>query len=87
MQKEKTEYIFYIEAKGNRDYDPQTEKFGKEQWKEDFLLEIESVATKQQKTPQAKELDNCRLIGLPFYNEEYTEPKFGQQLRMEFDKI
>jgi type III restriction enzyme len=74
MEKEGKEYVFYIEPKGNWAYDKANGNFGKEQWKEDLLLEIEQVVlTQQQKMATNK---NWMLIGFPFYNKE-REQKTG----------
>jgi len=79
MKKDKMDYVFYIEPKGDWAYNLQEKNFGNEQWKEDFLLEIEDVV----KTQQAKvgETDNWRLIGLPFYSENHTKPLFSVVFR------
>jgi len=67
MKKEEIEYVFYIEPKGEH-------LFEFDKWKEDFLLEIESVVfTQQTKMINNK---NWRLIGLPFYNENKTKQQF-----------
>jgi len=75
MKKEGIEYVFYIEPKGNWTYDENKKNFGKEQWKEDFLLEIESVVFAQQ--TKMSDNKNWRLIGLPFYNENNTKQRFA----------
>lgn len=66
MTKKKIDYVFYIEAKGDWTYDKQDDNFGGEQWKEDFLLEIENVAGAQ--TAKESESEKFHIIGLPFYN-------------------
>lgn len=74
MTKNNEDYVFYIEAKGDWTYDTQDNDFGKEQWKEDFLLDIENVANEQ----TAKESENKKfhIIGLPLYDENHTKSKF-----------
>jgi type III restriction enzyme len=78
MKKNEIEYVFYIEPKGDWSYDNINKNFGKEQWKEDFLLEIENVVKTQQ--TKIKQTQNWRLIGLPFYNENNTKRKFAQEI-------
>ena len=75
MKKNEIEYVFYIEPKGNWCYDAVNKNFGKEQWKEDFLLEIESVVKTQQ--TKINQTQNWMLIGLPFYNEN-AKSKFKE---------
>ena len=72
MKKNNTEYVFYIEPKGEH-------IAAAEQWKEKFLLEIESVV----ETQQTKEVDNknWRLIGLPFYNENNKKTIFAAKFK------
>jgi hypothetical protein len=66
MEKDKKEYVFYIEPKGDL-------ILGEEKWKEDLLLDIEQVVlTQQQKTTDNK---NWMLIGFPFYNEDREKQK------------
>ena len=67
MKKDEIEYVFYIEPKGDH-------LLEKDKWKEEFLLEIESVVF----TQQTKICDNknWRLIGLPFYNENTRKQQF-----------
>jgi type III restriction enzyme len=72
--KDNINYVFYIEPKGDWAYDPNNKNFGKEQWKEDFLLDIETVAFAQQ--PKFSKTQNYCLIGLPFYNEQHTKEEF-----------
>jgi len=84
MEKAGKEYVFYIEPKGDWAYDKVNGNFGKEQWKEDLLLEIEQVVlTQQQKMTDNK---NWMLIGFPFYNKErelktgVLKTAFGEKL-------
>ena len=60
MKKEEIEYVFYIEPKGEH-------LLESDKWKENFLLEIESVVFTQQ--TKMSDNKNWRLIGFPFYNE------------------
>ena len=50
-----------------------------DQWKEDFLKEIES----EFKLEFLYENDNYRLVGLPFYNEQLTKKSFKESLEHE----
>jgi type III restriction enzyme len=79
MKKESIDYVFYIEPKGDWSYDTVNKNFGKEQWKEDFLLDIESVAEAQQ--AKINQTQNWRLIGLPFYNENNTKQIFAKTFK------
>jgi hypothetical protein len=79
MKKDEIEYVFYIEPKGDWSYDAINKNFGKEQWKEDFLLEIENVVKTQQ--TKINQTQNWRLIGLPFYNEGNTKQRFAKELK------
>ena len=77
MQKGGVEYVFYIEPKGDWTLDKNDSSFGKEKWKQNFLLEIKKVVDSQQKS--FNERPNWRLIGLPFYNENV-------EVKKEFEK-
>jgi type III restriction enzyme len=79
MKKGNIEYVFYIEPKGDWTYDAANKNFGREQWKEDFLLEIEAVVSKQQ--AKMTNNKNWRLVGLPFYNEEHTKKSFDDKIK------
>lgn len=68
-----TSWQIFIEPKGSQFLDSES-RFdnGKEGWKQRFLNEITKIS-------EAKLLvddDKYRIIGLPFYNHEYTEKEF-----------
>jgi type III restriction enzyme len=65
-------YQLFIEPKGQH-------LIANDQWKEDFLLEIE----KEHKLTQLFENEEYKLVGLPFYNEQRTKPNF----RKRFEEI
>ncbi len=69
MKKDEIEYVFYIEPKGEH-------LLLHDKWKEEFLLEIESVVFTQQ--TKMSDNKNWRLIGLPFYNENNTKQQFAK---------
>ena len=77
MKRDEIEYVFYIEPKGNWSYDAVNKNFGKEQWKEDFLLVLKSIAETQQ--TKINQTNNWRLIGLPFYNENNSKQHFATE--------
>ncbi|MDR0971045.1 MAG: DEAD/DEAH box helicase family protein [Bacteroidales bacterium] len=76
--KDNLDYVFYIEPKGDWTYNEKEKDFGKEQWKEDFLLEIDKVASEQRK--KMSDTPKWRLIGLPFYNENHTKDDFKEAI-------
>jgi len=78
MKKKNIDYVFYIEPKGDWCYDKDNKNFGKEQWKENLLLEIEEVVNTQQQRNTTTE--NWRLIGLPFYNNN-TKQEFKEYFK------
>jgi len=83
MQKNKMDYVFYIEPKGNQFLDKNGKfKDGIEGWKEEFLLQIESIVATQQ--AKIKDTKNWKVIGFPFYNENNTKTEFEKEFR---DKI
>jgi type III restriction enzyme len=80
MQKNKINYVFYIEPKGNQFLDKNGKfKDGKEGWKEEFLLQIENIVTAQQ--AKMKDTKNWKVIGFPFYNEKNTKTEFEREFR------
>jgi len=62
-------YQLFIEPKGQY-------LIANDQWKEDFLLEIE----KEHKLSNLFENEEFKLFGLPFYNETLTKAKFRKKL-------
>jgi type III restriction enzyme len=48
-----------------------------DKWKEEFLLEIEDVVSTQQ--TKMTDNKNWRIVGLPFYNEHNTKPRFAEK--------
>jgi type III restriction enzyme len=73
MKKDGIDYVYYIEPKGDWSYDATHNNFGKEQWKEDLLKEIENVVRTQHE--QTSRTEKWRVIGLPFYNETRESKK------------
>jgi type III restriction enzyme len=62
-------YQLFIEPKGQH-------LIANDQWKEDFLLEIE----KEHKLSNLFENEEFKLFGLPFYNESRTKANFRRKL-------
>lgn len=73
-QKDITTFQIFVEPKGEQ-------LFERDQWKEDLLLSIES------KGKYIFKLNNMKykLIGMPFYNEEYKKEEFNKALSKTLD--
>jgi len=69
MAKQYIVYQLFVEPKGQH-------LIANDQWKEDFLLEIE----KEHKLSNLFENEEFKLFGLPFYNEKLTKPTFRENL-------
>lgn len=71
------DYVFYIEVKGDWAYNKEKDDYSKEQWKEDFLLALESTAQLKEMGGKAGTFEiDCgkyRLVGMPFYNEKRAD--------------
>jgi type III restriction enzyme len=70
-------YQLFVEPKGNQYLGSDaTFETGKEGWKEEFLLEIE----KRFKVDKIWENKKVKIIGIPFYNRNYTEKIVEEKL-------
>lgn len=67
----------YAEPKGNN-------LLTEDKWKEDFMLEMEDNAYTNSMFDYG---NNYRIIGLPFFNEEYKKEEFEQQINKWIESI
>lgn len=91
MTRGDTEFVFYLEVKGNWAKDANGETFSNEQWKEDFLRALNTIWLTSNFTKEHNKVDNkyWQLAGFPFYNKDKfsNNPKYPDGYKKVFMDI